>query len=276
MGKTFYLYNLFLIITGGVAMSSPQIENTWDKPVTTGSVYGISSSEIPAFELEAIRGNGEMALKLSQFYKYALNEISKAHEWEIIGAENGNVISQHNTANALLYNNNSDIRGIYWYRIAASNGNESSKGELDLLGVSYEFDIIADLIFESMPQDLTDKQIEQCKQGALKGNGKAALILAGYLKEKIKDKNEIEYWFRIGAQNGNLECQYNLGLILCAKPEQINQERGKFWLNCANQPTPPQAAGYGCSHKVFDSESIPLVPPQGAANWFRRTDPGAR
>ncbi|MDR1390402.1 MAG: hypothetical protein LBJ31_10565, partial [Treponema sp.] len=36
--------------------------------------------------------------------------------------------------------------------------------------------------------------------------------------------------------------------------------------------TPPQADGVCCSHKVFDSGSIPLVPPQGAGVWTLRNE----
>jgi hypothetical protein len=48
-------------------------------------------------------------------------------------------------------------------------------------------------------------------------------------------------------------------------------EYGVIYKAPEKSTNPPQAAGYGCSYKVSDSGSIPLVPPQGspaqAGSW---------
>jgi TPR repeat protein len=216
-----------IINTGGNVMGQPEKEI----PVTPGSVYGLSGLDIEVFSIEAMRGNGEAALKLSQYYRYSINEEKEAYKWELIGAENGNIISQHNTAYDLLYNNYIDLRGIYWLRIAASNGDETARNRLlNQLGLSLDLEITNDSFFCFTPENISEEIFENCKKSALKGNGKAALILANYY-EKTNDLAATEYWHRIGAQNRNLECQYNLALILKTKPTLLDQERSTFWLN---------------------------------------------
>jgi hypothetical protein len=227
-----------LLITGGKVMCMPQGEKqeillpSADSnfiPSTAGSF--IPSSEIPSLELAAIKGDGEAANKLAKHFYYAFNDECNGDYWELIGAENGNINSAHNVATALLFYNTSDIRGIYWYRIAAKHGFNSSINALNLLGIPINFDIPDDSIFKQMPDYLTFEQIEQCEENALKGNGIAALVLANFYYKVESDNEKSEYWYRIGTQNGNNECQVSFGNILISKDDMLSQERGKFWLN---------------------------------------------
>jgi TPR repeat protein len=222
---------LFAIIfnIGSNIMGQPEKE----KPLTSGSVYGLSSTDIKYFSIEAMRGNSEVALKLAQYYRYSINDEKEAYKWELIGAENGNIISQHNTAYDLLYHNKNDLRGIYWLRIAAENGDQAARNRLlNQLGLTLDLDLKDDSFFYLKYENMSEDLFEDCIRDALQGNGKPALILANYY-QRTNDMVNTEYWYRIGAQNGNDECKYKLGLILSGKPELLDKERGKYWLNYA-------------------------------------------
>jgi len=222
----------------GVSNSTIQSISSQDKksqdPVSTGTVFAISSSEIPSLELAAMMGDGEIALRLSQYYGLTCSDSNQEDLWELIGAENGNDICMYNIANTFFYKNNYIFRGIYWYRTAAKNGNIFAKEQLDLLKVSYDFDDPSDLFFQSMPKYLNNEQKKECGESALKGSGVAALILAKFFRDITNENDKAEYWFRIGAQNGNNECQQIFGFMLKSKSDIINQERGNFWINRVN------------------------------------------
>ena len=78
---------------------------------------------------------------------------------------------------------------------------------------------------------LSESELQQCEEGALKGSGKAALIAAQYYSEIVEDPASAEYWYQIGAQNGNSECMYQFGNILLGKTVMLDIERGQYWLN---------------------------------------------
>jgi len=83
----------------------------------------------------------------------------------------------------------------------------------------------SDSMFPDIP--LTTSDVVRYKEGALKGCGQAALAVANYFKTAV-DAEEAEYWYRIGAQNGNSECMEQYGNILLEKEDILDQERGKF------------------------------------------------
>lgn len=224
-------YIIFILLIAGGGKVMPQGNSEQKRFITSTASFFIPSSEIPGLELAAMKGNGEAAFNLALHYDLALNDEYNGEYWELIGAENGNIISAHNIAVALSYRNNYDIRGIYWFRVAAKHGVDSSIKNLNLLGISINFDIPDDSIFEQMPDYLTIEEIKECEEGALKGSGIAALVLANFYCKVERDNNKLEYWYRIGAQNGNKECQVFFGKILMAKNDMLSQERGKFWLN---------------------------------------------
>jgi TPR repeat protein len=192
-------------------------------------------SKIILLALEAMKGNGEAALKLVNYYHFGIFEEMKALPWAIIGAENGNVISAYNTAFYLLNNNQNDLRGIYWLYIAANNGNPLAKNRLNRLGLPLAFSIPDNASFPGVYEEISSDLIKQCEDGASQGNGLVALIVAEYYRKMANDEVSAEYWYRIGAQNGNPECQRNLGYILKEKQDILDQERGTFWLTRSMQ-----------------------------------------
>lgn len=215
-------------------MGQPREEENKAISVTPSSSYILSSSEIERLSLEAVKGNGEAALQLVNYYKFGIFEEDEVFSWVIVGAENENVILEYNAAFELLKGDKDDIRGVYWLRIAALNGNVLARNRLvNRLGLPLELEIPDDISFPYAYENISPQEIAYCKEGALKGNGKASLIVANYYRAIIKDVISAERWYRIGAQNGDFECQYRYGHILKGKEGIYDHERGDFWINKA-------------------------------------------
>jgi TPR repeat protein len=230
---------IFLLITsGGAAMCHPNSEGQEAKAITGSSSYWLSIDKINRLSIEAMQGSGEAAQKMLYHYFYALNEDPKSHSWALIGAENGNADSAYYIALIDSFSNKTDQRRIYWLRIAANYGHEyaeHAKNELLRLGLPVEQKFSTLVSFPDVYEEISSEMLEQYKEGALQGNGKMALIVATYYREIVQDMVTEEYWYRIGAQNGESECQYNYSHILNKKPDILNQKRSTFWLNRAIQ-----------------------------------------
>jgi TPR repeat protein len=182
--------------------------------------------------LQAMAGDGTAAQSVAVYYNdYQYYDL--ANEWEMIAAENGRQGSQKETGDLLSIHadNQPTTRAVFWWRTVAKNGNQGGKDELEYYGISVNFDFPPDSSFPASHVGMSAATISACKEGALKGSGKAALLLAQYYGST--NASESEYWYRIGAQNGNSECQHNLGLIYQAKPEKLDKTRGMFWLEAA-------------------------------------------
>jgi len=77
----------------------------------------------------------------------------------------------------------------------------------------------------------TQEEAARYEEGAWLGSGQAALVLAAFSKNNSLEADAAEYWYRIGAQNGNSECMRQYGEILLGKDGSLDRERGRFWLN---------------------------------------------
>jgi TPR repeat protein len=197
-----------------------------------GSKRIASRTELEQLSLKAVRGDIPAAQKLGWHYSEEIHALDTY--WFTIGAESGDSICQWSLACALTFDNKTDTRGIFWTKTAARNNDDSAIRQLGYLGISPDEGPPDDsrFIFES--GELSESDLEACKDGALQGSQKAALVLAEHYRA-ANDAESAEYWYRIGAQNGNAECQYRYSQILFYKPTELDRERGKFWLNRATE-----------------------------------------
>jgi hypothetical protein len=208
------------------------------RPISGNSDLLLKSSELRKLSLKAMQGNGDAALRVARHYTFGMQDEIMGNYWFIIGAENGDAKSQWNISYALNsppLSNDITTRGIFWIRKAAENGIQYAINELERLDASsYELlpDDDSDVIgFFSVS---TENELERCKEGALQGNREAALVLVKHYNT-INKSECVEYWSRIGAQNDDIECQYLYGQILSAKEDELEQERGRFWMHRATQ-----------------------------------------
>jgi len=213
----------------------------------------LSDSELEKLMLESVKGSVDAVSRVTRYYALKKNDMEKAIYWDEMGAENGHLVSQWNTSYNMrygfyyaymtvsYYKNITEeymyIRSIFWlYGLAVIGYNEGKETSNPLKSLEYEGYTLetarppSDEMFPYNYATLNGQELEECVQGALRGSGKAALILGQYYNGIVKDADSGEYWYRIGAQNGNVECQRQYGNILLGKSDMLDQERGKFWL----------------------------------------------
>ncbi|GMO29711.1 MAG: hypothetical protein Ta2B_10660 [Termitinemataceae bacterium] len=197
----------------------------------------LSDSEIERISFLAIQGDGQSAFELASHYTFGQINETLAIYWSTIGAENNFLKSKYNLAFDLLLIKNivHNKRGIFWLRTAAREGDSDAKYYISrqLMLPIKDGSLLDDNSYIYAQQSLSKQEIEYCEDGALRGSGMAALSISLYYRNIKSDKDRYEYWFRIGAQNGNAECQYNYGMILYAKGKKLDRERGLFWLSRA-------------------------------------------
>ena len=207
----------------------------------SASHFDLSKDERRTLALAAVRGNGDAAYRLGDYFAFTKLDYKNMIIWHTIGAENGHVNATHSLSNILTRNENDEktfLRGIFWrYKLAILGHviNEAWTSEDDLLYHGYTLETAkppSDSLYPSNPS-LSEDEVERYKDGALRGSGKAALVFSNFYKN-IADMESAEYWYQIGAQNGNVECMKQYGTILAGKEEMLDQERGKFWLQRAN------------------------------------------
>ena len=200
-----------------------------------GSVIVVPSSIIPEDEFEgtmlkAVRGDGLAAHHLAYHFGFINHDYNASLFWDTIGAENGNYPeTQYGLAITLTWpgRDKEDMtRGIFWiYNMVVVDYRDSVEW-LERLGHTLESARPpGDALFPSL-SSLSGSDLTRYREGALQGSGQAALVLAKYYESIGTDS--AEYWYRIGAQNGNKECQRQYGNILLGKEDTLDQERGKF------------------------------------------------
>jgi TPR repeat protein len=236
--KIFLVLLAVFTLEGGIAMARGVINGNDSARIK-------SRARLERLFHEAVQGSAEAAQHLTSHFKYGQSTETEetralALHWCAVGAENGdgsnqwNVSSQWNFGYMLTRNNKTDTRGIFWIKMAARNGEQYAKNELGRLGISTDEGPPPDVQFVFDGREVPESEIERCKEGALQGSQKAALVLAEHYRA-INDGEAAEYWYRIGAQNGSVECQFTYGQLLAGKPETLDRERGEFWLKKAKQ-----------------------------------------
>ena len=230
------------VALGGASIEVPCDHNLTDESrtyITPGRKFIIPDAELPQITLDALNGDPNAAFKL-QLHFSVLWDNSDAFNWRIIGAENGHLESKYSLAIHFLdkynYDNDLKARGVFWlYGLAKIDYRETEKWLKDVGYTLKTAQPENDSLFPNDYKRLSKAKLAKCKTGALRGNKKAAWLLGKYYMEIIKDVELSEYWYRIGAQNGNQECQYILGQIMNAKEDEFEQVRGQFWLDQANK-----------------------------------------
>ncbi|GHV12297.1 hypothetical protein FACS189491_05040 [Spirochaetia bacterium] len=224
----------------GVLLSLLFIMEGCVAPKATSGRWELSESKLNRLSLAAMAGDGEAAWMIVHNYEFPLRgttaeTIRNAEKWALIGAENGHLGAHETVGDKLSYEagHKSPTRAVFWWRLLFKNGGNSIISRFDYYGLSENFDFPPDASFPASYTAISAETISACEEGALQGSGRAALLLAQYYGNAAGDAGLSEYWYRIGVQNGNAECQHNLGLIYQAKPEGMNKVRGTFWLQRA-------------------------------------------
>jgi len=243
LNKTILLQITFFFLAGGLSVMSVPLEHSSEDlikndPLEPSVIILSHLSRLPENELlqikiAALSGDASSAFRIIRHY----TDTSEIIKWLIIGTENGHLEMQLGLGNLLLNvrrDFESNNRGIFWLHQLAIVNYRNAEAWLNRFGISIEeAQPPDDSLFYNEYTELNSSMLEQYKEGALRGNKRAAWILGKYYSE-IQSNNDLsEYWHRIGAQNGNPESQYILGQILINKENNFDQIRGEFWLRQA-------------------------------------------
>jgi hypothetical protein len=82
--------------------------------------------------------------------------------------------------------------------------------------------------------DIPKNQMDQVKKAALDGDGQAALRLEMYYGFGVVNPQQEEFWASVGAENGLVTCEHNLGQILWDKDTKEDRMRAVYWLKKAS------------------------------------------
>jgi TPR repeat protein len=219
----------------------------------TSSIFRLSESELAQNIPDALKGDPEAAYRIALHLGFVSRDPITGYEWVEIAIENGNLNAQIFYTRVFVYDENKyfSTRGIFWlYGLAIISYDEyyeyygeSAKyyvedAEIQLNRFGYSTETAKPPDDDQFPHDfsqLSETELSACETGALQGNRKASFLLGKYYGEIAADNELSEFWYRIGAQNGNPACMYELGQIMSKKNDPLDQTRGKFWLGKAGQ-----------------------------------------
>lgn len=110
-----------------LSMFSPAMAG--DDPVMGNASYIIPADDLPKMRKEALLGSADSAQRLHKFFDFVVLDHSQALYWLQISAENGGAISQYNWGKELINRGDEQnrLRGIYWLRLAAGQGDEVAR-----------------------------------------------------------------------------------------------------------------------------------------------------
>jgi TPR repeat protein len=240
------------------------------KAVTSCHSFMLTDSQLETLPKEALSGDAEAAVKLANYIGFCGNnwkgDWEASESWELIAAENGDMASMNNIVVTASVRNRKSVRDIFWLRRLIELGYVLGQHNISRLdSVDPGLFVFEDEDFPATPEGITSEALKLLEEKALLGSGRAALLLARHYGEVAEDKDSAEYWYRIGAQNNDAECQYRYGQILEERPEildtlgirtlrdsfhrdeqwwgdeeeerriGVQKERGKFWKDRAAQ-----------------------------------------
>ena len=217
------LYWLFLAAKNGEDFSKEFIESKKFKlessyPAPEESIYKKENDKISDYEIEvlidyALRGGKKEAYRLYEYYQDYKKDEAEAVYWLRIGAQNKSLDCRYEYGKYLLGKDDeySKIRGGFWIKKAAQNGNakakelvkklKESKNSLALLAYDEDFDLP------------NEELIELTKKG-LAGNIEAGVRVYNYYTYVSFDRAKTEQWNEFLAESGEGVNQLNMEYYL--------------------------------------------------------------
>ena len=199
--------------------------------------FNLNKENISVSKLEALNGSGVYAYGISAYYAFVQIDTINECIWDEIAAENNDDIAQNDYARILeaTTTKQGKIRSLYWLFKALKNGNYDAwkKIENQHLNLESSYPALQEDIYKKKDTEISEYEIEVLIDYALRGGKKEVYRLYEYYKEYKKDETEAVYWLRVGAQNKNLDCQYEYGKYLLSKDDEYSKIRGRFWIKKA-------------------------------------------
>ena len=108
------LFTLSLYVIEGCSMETKN-----DSPISSGSIFALSTEEIESLSKSALSGDAEAAFRLYQYFSFSHHDEGKAMYWTGIAAKNGSSVGQYNFA--FMLRDSGDFKeALYWANILKS------------------------------------------------------------------------------------------------------------------------------------------------------------
>lgn len=209
--------------------------------------------EIRKMESQALSGNFETAMTLSDYYGVDLQDTSTEKFWNCICFENNPIEGSWNFVNINFMEDGKSLRYQYLiflceqYMKDLESDPFTIKEYEELHRMFPNFEFSSDYI--ETTDNVTDENYQYFHDKAFSGSGLAALKIAQFYENQnaqniysdckrlldigCKYNPEEEklplFWYRIGAQNGNKECMRKYAEILKRSDDKYDRLRAKFW-----------------------------------------------
>lgn len=172
------------------------------------SLFHIDENNMQNTVTKAIDGDAESAYELSLYYEFnrEMSYIDRTENtlyWLVIAAENDLSGKYMKELSSYLYclESTNRTRALYWIYKSSDIGYSESSELIQQVYEKYKFSFSDDKEYIKFNKE----NINYFEDGALRGSGNAALLLAEYYKDE-KNLETSQYWSRIGAQNMNEKC----------------------------------------------------------------------
>jgi TPR repeat protein len=129
--KFLYLAILLMLLASSASAQQLQQEPYWAKPRTGFEDRILSDQQINSDSQKALNGDGGAAAELGNYYLTVVGDRVKGEYWYRIAAENGDPGSERSYGNLLMQGSKEDkVRAIFWYERAANGGDSVAKETL--------------------------------------------------------------------------------------------------------------------------------------------------
>lgn len=203
--------------------------------------FDLPNEELIELTKKGLAGNIEAGVRVYNYYTYVSFDRAKTEQWNEFLAESGEGVNQLNMEYYLNDENgaseNEKIRRVCWLFFAAENKKKYAQTIIkeENLKLESSYPTLSEDIYKKESNKISDYEIKVLIDYALRGGKKEAYRLYKYYQDYKKDETEAAYWLRIGAQNKNLDCQYEYGKYLLCKDDEYSKIRGGFWIRKAIQ-----------------------------------------
>ena len=198
---------------------------------STDSSYYLLPGELANKKRLAVKGDGNAAVRVADYYSYVKNDMRNWEFWTLIGAEN----DYGRAMDDLMFfmppgEKETRTRDAFWLYRFGTMFNKDVGNSLKYYDCTMETAKPPSDSLYPLVSPLSETDIPKYKDGALLGIGQAAFVLGNHYTKNGTDSETAGYWYRIGAQNRNAECMQIYGDILLGKKDNLDRERGRFWL----------------------------------------------
>ncbi|QOW61622.1 sel1 repeat family protein [Treponema pedis] len=213
----------------------------------------LSDYEIKILIDYALRGGKKEAHRLYEYYQNYMYNETKAIYWLRIGAQNFNDLSQYEYGKYLLgtKDENNNIRGSFWIKKAAKNGNVRAK---ELLKKLEEDEDSVILISQIKTFNLETEELINLIKKALGGNIEAGMRVNNYYALSVFDYTEELKWIEFLAEANLPSSQYTMGYYLNYdnKGTEYEKARSLYWIFLAAKN------GEECSQNIIKDKNLKL------------------